>query len=104
MRSVVIQQTGVGASSWVPLDQYVASFSVGIGVVVTGVVTYTIEYTYDDVFNNSITPTAWPVLALNGLAVNADAQLSNPVKALRINQTAGAGTTAMTVVQGGVIG
>ena len=45
MRPQVISQTGTGSTAWIPLDYKQNPFNIGIGVTVSGTVTYTIEHT-----------------------------------------------------------
>ena len=71
--------------------------------VVNGTVAYSLQYTYDDVFNIAPANVTWwtdsaiPV----GTAVNAETTYDNPIKAVQLNQASGAGTVTMTVNQAG---
>lgn len=100
-----ISQTGAGQSRWLPLDNNISVFSVGLFVDVTGTVAATIEGTLDDIQDPTVTPVAFslPIAALVGLTADQVATLEMPVKALRINQASGAGTTALKALQQGVI-
>jgi hypothetical protein len=106
MKSVVLAQTGVGASRWLLIDSHVTPVSVGIGVVVTGTVTYNVEYTYDDFLDPTVTVTAWSPgqlpAALHGATANQDGVITWPIRGVRVNVTAGSGTAAMTVIQSGI--
>ena len=59
MRPQVITVTGVATSAWIPLDYKQSPFNVGMGIVVNGSVTYDIEHTFDDIFAQGTTPTAF---------------------------------------------
>ena len=59
MRPQVISKTGTGTSAWIPMDYKQNPFNVGIGVVVSGTVTYTVQHTFDDIFDPNVTPTAF---------------------------------------------
>ena len=72
MRPIVITKTGAGSSSVAPLDTYRNPFNVGIGVVVSGTVNYTIQHTFDDVFNPSVTPVWFSHPTLASLSANSD--------------------------------
>lgn len=104
MRPITQSKTGVGATAAVPMDHYISPFNVGFGVVVSGVVTYTVQHTFDDVFNSSVTPTWFnhPVIAAQ--TTNQDGNYAFPVTAIRLNVTAGAGTATITIVQAGLTG
>jgi hypothetical protein len=104
MRSIVISKTGTGSSSVAPLDTYRNPFNIGIGVVVSGTVNYTIQHTFDDVFNSAVTPVWFSHPTLNALAVNADGNYAFPVRALKILVNSGTGTATATIVQAGMPG
>ena len=100
MRPQIFSQTGVGTSAWIPLDYKQSPFNVGFGVVTNGTVTYDIEHTFDDVFDSSITPTAFKHSSLTSQTINKDGNYAFPIKAVRINNTDGTGTTTVTLLQG----
>ena len=100
MRPQIFSQTGVGTSAWIPLDYKQSPFNVGFGVVTNGTVTYDIEHTFDDVFDSSITPTAFKHSYLTSQTTNKDGNYAFPINAVRINNTAGTGTTTVTLLQG----
>lgn len=106
MRPVRITQTGVGTSQVIPIDQYLNPTNIGLGVTVQGAATYTIEHTFDDVFDpnfNPATATWFPHPTLAGLAVNADGNYAFPPTGCRINQTLGAGSTTLNLIQAGAV-
>lgn len=100
MRPQVIKQTGTGSTAWIPLDYKQSPFNVGFGVVVSGTVTYTIEHTFDDVFDSSITPTAFQHSTVVGQSANANSNYAFPVRAVRITISAGTGSATLTLLQG----
>lgn len=100
MRPQVISLTGTGSSAWVPVDMYQTPFNVGLGVVVNGSVTYTIEHTFDDIFDATVTPTAFPHATLAAQTTNKDGNYAYPIRAIRISNTLGSGTTTLTILQG----
>lgn len=92
MRPVTISRTGVGAVSTL-LDHQTAPFSVGVGVAVSGTVTYNIEHTYDG--------TTWFAPAADaGKTAAHDKGFVTPVYGIRLNVTAGTGSVTGTVLQG----
>ena len=106
MRPVRKTQTGVGASTPVPLDNYISPFDVGIGVTVTGTATYTVQFTFDDVQAKGYNPAtgAWfdsPDTAVAGATTNGASNIAFPVTAVRVNVTAGTGTVQLVVIQAG---
>jgi hypothetical protein len=93
-------QTGSGTSGWVPLDPAQTPFCVGFGAVVSGTVAYSIEHTFDNIFDSSITPTAFTNALGTGLSTNQDGNYIAPVAAVRINVASGSGSVTLTVLQG----
>lgn len=100
MRPQVISITNTGTTAWIPLDYKQNPFNVGLGVVVNGTVTYTIEHTFDDVLLPGVTPVAFPHSTLAAQTTNKDGNYAFPVRATRINNSAGTGTTTLTILQG----
>lgn len=104
MRPVVISKTGTGSSSIVPLDHYQSPFNVGIGVVVSGTVNYTIQHTYDDVQDASVTPVWFDNATIAGKATNFDGGYTLPVTAVKLLVNSGSGTATATIIQAGMPG
>jgi hypothetical protein len=106
MRPVRVSVTGVGVSPVIPTDWRHASFDVGLGVVVQGTATYTVEYTFDDVFSETFNPataTWFPHQDLTGLTANKDSNLAFPPTGMRLNVTAGTGKVTLNYIQAGAI-
>jgi hypothetical protein len=104
MRSIVIARTASGSSSVAPLDTYANPFNIGIGVVVTGTVNYTIQHTFDDIFNSAVTPVWFNHPTLTAQTANADGNYAFPVRAVKVLVNSGAGTATATVIQAGMPG
>lgn len=103
MRIATVTRTGVGASAWLPLDHYTSGVEDGIFVFPNGG-TVTIQVTPDDVFDPTVTPTAFDLPApFAGATTNVAAALPYAAKAIRINQTVGAGTSTLKVAVRGVL-
>ena len=100
MRPQVITVTGVATSAWIPLDYKQSPFNVGLGAVVNGTVTYDIEHTFDEVFDSTITPVAFKHSTMVTKSANADGNYAFPIRAIRINNTTGTGSTTLTILQG----
>lgn len=95
-----VTQTGVGTSVWIPVDNKQACFGIGFGCVVSGSATYSIEHTFDDIQNASVTPTAFTHTSVANKTANQDGNYAFPIRAMRINVTAGTGSVTITVLQG----
>lgn len=100
MRPQVITQSGTGSTAWIPLDYKQNPFNIGLGIVVNGTITYDIEHTFDDVFDTTITPVAFKHSSLTAQTTNKDGNYAFPVRAIRVNNTAGTGSTTLTILQG----
>jgi len=100
MRPQVITQSGTGTSAWIPLDYKQAPFNVGMGAVVTGTITFDVEHTFDDVYDSTVTPTAFKNSTIVGKTANTDSNYAFPIRAVRINNTAGTGSVTLTILQG----
>jgi hypothetical protein len=102
MRPITTQASGIGFGTLIPLDMYQTPFEVSLDCIISGTVTYNIEYTNDDVWN--VTPTDWtPVSSMSGLSANAFGTLTSPVRGLHINITAGTGSVTLRVIQAGTL-
>lgn len=104
MRRVTVSKTGTGSSPLAPMDQYISPFNVGMGVVVTGTVNYSVQHTFDDIYDTTITPTFFTHPTLASLAVSADGNYAFPVSAIKVLVNSGAGTATLTILQAGISG
>jgi archaellum component FlaF (FlaF/FlaG flagellin family) len=100
MRPQVISITGTGTTAWIPLDYKQSPFNVSVAAVVNGTVTYDIEHTFDEIFDTTVTPTAFKHASITAQTANKDGNYAFPVRAIRVNNTAGTGTTTLTILQG----
>jgi len=100
MRPQVIQQTGTGSTAWIPLDYKQNPFNVGFGIVVSGTTNYTIEHTFDDVFNSTVTPVAFPHSTTAAQTTNKDGNYAFPIRAVRVTVNSGTGSATLTLLQG----
>lgn len=104
MRPVRISQTAAGSTSAVPMDQYISPFNVGFGVVASGTVNYTVQHTFDDIFNSAVTPTWFNHPVIASQTTNQDGNYAFPVRAIRLTVNSGSGTATMNIVQAGIAG
>ena len=106
MRPVRVTTSGVSVSPPIPIDQYLDPTNIGLGVVINGAVTYTVEHTFDDVFAtdfNPATATWFPHPTLQSQSASMDGNLAFPPTAVRLNQTAGAGSAILNLIQAGAV-
>jgi hypothetical protein len=100
------------ASSVCAVDHYISPANIALNVVVTGSITYTVQYTFDDVFAAGYNPNAaganWtdhPTLGTQTTTGNSN--ISYPVRGIRIISPASpssSGTATLTIIQGGGAG
>jgi len=100
MRPVTVTSSGVSTSAIVPVDYLQDTFKIGFGAVVTGAATYTIQHTFDNVLDSTVTPTWFSHVDVVGATTSRDGNYAYPIRGIRINQTVGAGSVALTVLQG----
>jgi len=87
-------------SPWIPLDDNQAAFSATIAVAVSGTLTYSVEFTLDNVQDPAVTPVAFPA-GLVGETTSKSTYIKYPVKAVRLNVTAfTSGSATIGVRQG----
>lgn len=99
---VIVGTTGVGATEWMPLDIYASNGRTTIDTIVTGTVNYTVQYTNDDPFDNSIIQTSkdHPTAALVGATADQYGSTDTIImRAVRLLINSGTGSVKMTVVQ-----
>lgn len=102
MRPITLTQTGAGSTANLAVfDHYISQFSVGIGVVVTGTVNYTVQHTYDNVLDPAVTPVWFDHATLAAQTANADGAYTTPVRASRLTVNSGTGTATATFIQAG---
>ena len=103
MRSVVLLVTGVGASNPYAVDTYISPSNMGLAVIVSGTITFKVQYTFDDVFAKNYVASSgnWfdhPTLV--GSA-SGNSNIAYPVTGIRLLTTAGTGTATLTIIQAG---
>jgi hypothetical protein len=87
-------------TAWVPLDIQQSPFNVSLGLVITSG-TWDVQHTFDDVFDSSVTPTAFTHSSLTGETASIDGNYAYPVTAVRLKQTAASpGTASLIILQG----
>jgi len=108
MRSSTLSTTdasgGATFSSVFKPDKHTTPFNIGFGVVVTGTVNYTVQHTFDNVFDPAVTPTWFDHATVAAKTANQDGNYAYPVSGLRLKQSSGSGSCIMTLIQAGRTG
>ena len=100
MKVQIVSNTGAGSSSALVMNTNISPFNVGFGVIVSGVVNYTVQHTFDD---PAVGFTTWfnhPTIA--ALSTTADGNYAFPVTAIRLTVSSGAGTATLKLIQAGI--
>jgi hypothetical protein len=100
MRPITVSKTGAGSTDVVVMDHHMNPFNVGMGVVVSGTVNYTVQHTFDNVVAGA-TPTWYNHPTLASLATTSDGNYAFPVTGIRLTVNSGAGTATLTILQAG---
>ncbi len=100
---VEVGTNGVGASQPVPLDQYISPFNVTLGLVISGTVNVTVQFTFADVFNDA--PESWTWVDhpdLTAQTGNGEGIFISPVSACRLLTNSGDGEAILRIAQAGL--
>ncbi len=98
MRPQTISITGTGETNALKVDFTQDNFKIGFGVVINGTVDYTVQHTFDD--PNKVTPTWFDNEVVVNQIDNQDGNFAYPIRALRLVNNSGTGTSTMTILQG----
>lgn len=101
MRPVIYTLTGVADGATIPINLGVAPTNIGLGVIITGTITYTVQHTFDDIWDSTVVPTWFNHPTLAALSANADGNYASPPRAVRLITTAGSGTARLVLNQSG---
>ncbi len=93
-------QTGAGSTGAIVVNTNTNPTNIGFGVIVSGVVNYTVQHTFDD---PAVGFTTWfPHPTIAALSTTADGNYAFPVTAIRLTVNSGAGTATLKLVQAGI--
>lgn len=99
MQTTQRSRTGVGTTNVIVPDWHLTPFTIGNQVIVTGTVTFNLEYTMD---SEDAPQTNWFVFTgWSALTASTAGIFEIPCRGLRINVTAGTGSVVWTMVQAG---
>lgn len=104
MRPVRLTVGAQASSAIIPLDWREDNFKVALAVVLSAgaVLTYTVEHTFDDIQDSTVTPTWFDTDGLTALTANDESNFAFPIIACRLTVTAyTSGDATITVIQSG---
>lgn len=100
-----VSQTGAGSSPWILINYHGQPVNTIAAVDVTGVVNYTVEFTFDDILTvGAPAPVVWSDPALASKTTNQWGYMNEPYTAVRLTVNSGAGTARMAIIQAGIKG
>lgn len=106
MAANTISKTGAGSSTIYAVDYFRCPVNVGIQAVLSGVATYTVEYTLDDItsstFNAATATWTGATTDLTGASASKNGLLTVPCRGIRLTIASGAGTVTVTLCQAGI--
>jgi len=84
-----------------PLDYKANAFSVSLALTLTGTISLTVQHTFDDIFDTSVTPVWFPHASLVTKVANSDGNYAFPVRATRllVNSLTTGATVTFSVIQ-----
>ena len=82
------------------MNTEVTPFNVGFGVILTGVVDYTVQHTFDDPATGFTTWFDHPTVAAQ--TSNQDGNYAFPVTGVRLTVNSGGGTATLKLIQAGI--
>ena len=84
-------------SAWIPLNQFETPFNVGFGVTVTGSAKFSVQHTFDDPFDASVTPTAFDHSTVSGKLAAIDGNYAFAIGAIRLAIVSASGNDSATL-------
>ena len=100
MRPTSVTKAGTGNSDPIILDAKLG-YGLGLRVLVSGTVNYTVNHTFDNLFNVSVAAATWENTGDSSLvaaSATADSNYAFVPFAVRVTNNSGAGTTTLTVI------
>lgn len=100
MKVQTVSKTGAGSTSALVMNTNTTPFNVGFGVIVSGVVDYTVQHSFDDPASGFSNWFPHPTVA--AAIANADGNYAFPVTGIRLTVNSGAGTATLNLIQAGI--
>lgn len=102
--AITVGSGNEGVDITIPTDWRENDFRLSLAVVLSAgaTLTYTVEYTLDNIQDATVTPTWFATTDLDGLTASASSNIAFPVRAVRLNITSFTdGTATLTALQAG---
>lgn len=112
--AIKVGTNAVGSTPWQLENYHASDIEQSIAVVVTGTVTYSVEYTYDNfmgayaadtgVWSNGSTPTVFTDPILASVTATGETNFDSPITGWRVTVSSGTGSVAIKGIQAGIMG
>ena len=103
--AMTVGTSGRGASAWVPIDPYQVPVNVGFATEVgSGTLDWTLQYTFDNVWDKSLLPSAVTLFADSAFTAKTTSLNGNfvaPCTAIRLQVNSGTDPITLNVIQAG---
>ena len=86
------------ATGWIPLNQFETPFNVGFGVTVQGSAKFSVQHTFDDVADSTVTPTAFDHSTVSGKSAAIDGNYAFACAAVRLQIVSASGNDGATLI------
>jgi len=103
MTPQVISLSSATSTAWIPVDYKQNPYNINLSLVFSNTpnLTCKVEYTLDNIFDSTVTPTAFTHATLTGITSNTIGTITSPVRAIRLTVTSWtSGTVTLTALQG----
>jgi len=105
MQSIIVTQVAAGSSAVEAVSYFTNPFNIGLGAILTGTATFTVEYSMQDPMDAGYvasSATWFPVTGLSAVSATTGAALTIPCRAIRVTLAGGStGTVTLYIQQAG---
>jgi hypothetical protein len=105
MQSITVTQVAAGSSAVEAVSYFTNPFNIGLGAVLTGTATFTVEYSMQDPMDAgyvAASATWFPVTGLSAVSATTGAALTIPCRAIRLTLAGGStGSVTLYIQQAG---
>lgn len=100
MKVQIVSKTGTGSTDAIVINTNATPVNIGFGVVVTGTVNYSVQYSFDD---PAVGFTTWfDDTTITSKTGNEDGSINFPITGLKVLVNSGTGSVTMSAVQAGI--
>lgn len=100
MRVQTVSRTGTGSTDAIVINTNVTPVNIGLAVIVTGTVNYSVQFSYDDPATGF--STWFDDATITSKTGNEDASINFPITGLKVLVNSGSGSVTLKVVQAGI--